>query len=94
MGFVIEPYSLFLFFRLKDIAKAKSLLPERFELVKASVFEDDEPDYYFGIGNLNTRGSTFWGIRLESYLIAVDKQTGVDIHRAFALSGIFNNVRN
>ena len=77
MGFVIEPYSLFLFFKLKDIEKAKSLLPERFELVKARVFEDDEPDYYFGIGNLNTRGSTFWGIRLESYLIAIDKQTGL-----------------
>jgi hypothetical protein len=77
MGFVIEPYSLFLFFRLKDVEKAKSLLPERFELVKARVFEDDEPDYYFGIGNLNTRGSTFWGIRLESYLIAVDKKTGL-----------------
>ena len=77
MGFVIEPYSLFLFFKLTDIEKAKSLLPERFELVKARVFEDDEPDYYFGIGNLNTRGSTFWGVRLESYLIAKDKQTGL-----------------
>ncbi len=77
MGFVIEPYSLFLFFKLKDIEKAKSLLPDRFELVKARVFEEDEPDYYFGIGNLNTRGSTFWGIRLESYLIARDRQTGL-----------------
>lgn len=77
MGFVIEPYSLFLFFKLKDIEKAKSLLPERFELQKARVFADDEPNYYFGIGNLNTRGSTFWGIRLESYLIAKDTKTGL-----------------
>lgn len=77
MGFVIEPYSLFLFFRIKEPEKAQALLPDRFELVKASVFEGDEPDYYFGIGNLNTRGSTFWGIRLESYLIARDKQTGL-----------------
>lgn len=77
MGFVIEPYSLFLFFKIKDVEKAKSMLPERFELTKARVFEDDEPDYYFGIGNLNTRGSTFWGIRLESYLIAMDKETGL-----------------
>ena len=77
MGFVIEPYSLFLFFRIKDVDKARALLPDRFELTKASIFEGDEPDYYFGIGNLNTRGSTFWGIRLESYLIATDKQTGL-----------------
>jgi len=77
MGFVIEPYSLFLFFKLKDIEKAKSLLPERYELVKARIFEDDKPGYYFGIGNLNTRGSTFWGVRLESYLIAVDRETGL-----------------
>ena len=77
MGFVIEPYSLFLFFRIKDIEKAGALLPERYELTKSRIFEDDEPDFYFGIGNLNTRGSTFWGIRLESYLIAIDKQTGL-----------------
>jgi hypothetical protein len=77
MGFVIEPYSLFLFFKIIDVEKAEKLLPSRFELAKASVFEGDEPDYYFGIGNLNTRGSTFWGIRLESYLIALDKQTGL-----------------
>ena len=77
MGFIIEPYSLFLFFRINDVEKAQSLLPDRFELVKASVFEDDEPEYYFGIGNLYTRGSTFWGIRLESYLTARDKETGL-----------------
>jgi hypothetical protein len=77
MGFVIEPYSFFLFFKINNIEKAKSLLPERFELMKASIFEDDEPGYYFGIGNLNTRGSTFWGIRLESYLIAKDMETGL-----------------
>lgn len=77
MGFVIEPYSLFLFFKIKDVEKARAMLPDRFELTKARVFEDDEPDYYFGIGNLNTRGSTFWGVRLESYLIATDKETGL-----------------
>lgn len=77
MGFVIEPYSFFLFFKIINVEKAQSLLPERYKLVKASVFEDDKPDYYFGIGNLYTRGSTFWGIRLESYLIAEDTETGL-----------------
>lgn len=77
MGFVIEPYSLFLFFRLKDLEKAKSYLPDRYKLKKTRMFADDEPDHYLGMGVLNTRASAFWGIRLESYLIAEDKVTGL-----------------
>jgi len=77
IGFIIEPYSLFLFYKILDVEKAKSMLPKRYELTKASIFEGDEPDYYFGFGILNTRGSTFWGVRLESYLIARDTKTGL-----------------
>ena len=77
IGFVIEPYSLFLFFRLRDIEKAKSLLPDRYKLAKTRIFVDDEPEYYFGIGVFNSRASTFWGTRLESYLIAEDTETGL-----------------
>jgi len=77
IGFAIDPYSLFLFFRLINIEYAKSLLPDRYELAKARLFIDDEPDYYMGIGNLNTRASTFWGTRMEAYLIATDKKTGL-----------------
>jgi hypothetical protein len=77
IGFVIEPYSLFLFFRLKDLELAASMLPDRYELAKTRLFADDEPDYYLGIGNLSTRASTFWGNRQESYLIAKDRKTGL-----------------
>lgn len=77
IGFVIEPYSLFLFFKLRDFEWAKSMLPDRYELAKTKFFADDEPDYYFGVGNLGTRASSFWGTRQESYLIATDKQTGL-----------------
>jgi hypothetical protein len=77
IGFTIDPYSLFLFFRLKDIEYARSFLPERYELAKTRLFEGDEPDYYMGIGNLSTRASTFWGTRQEVYLIATDKKTGL-----------------
>ena len=77
IGFVIDPYSLFLFFRLNNIEYAKSLLPDRYDLAKTRLFTDDEPDYYMGIGNLNTRASTFWGTRQETYLIATDKKTGL-----------------
>ena len=77
IGFVIEPYSLFLFFKLRDFDYAKSMLPDRYELAKTKIFDDEEPDYYMGIGNLNTRASSFWGMRQESYLIAKDKETGL-----------------
>jgi len=77
IGFAIDPYSLFLFFRISDIEYAKSLLPDRYELAKTRLFTDDEPDYYMGIGNLSTRASTFWGTRQEVYLIATDKKTGL-----------------
>jgi hypothetical protein len=77
IGFVIEPYSLFLFFKLRNIEYAKSMLPDRYELAETKLFTDDKPDYYMGIGNLSTRASTFWGTRQESYLIATDKRTGL-----------------
>jgi hypothetical protein len=74
---VIEPYSLFLFFKLRDLELAASLLPDRYQLTKTRVFADDEPDHYLGIGNLSTRASTFWGTRQESYLFATDRRTGL-----------------
>lgn len=77
MGFIIEPYSLFLFYRLKDIEKARSMLPERYELMKSPVFADEEPEYLMGMGIFNTKASTFWGTRLEAYLIARDRETGL-----------------
>jgi hypothetical protein len=77
IGFVIEPYSLFLFFKLTDVERAKAMLPDRYELIRTEIFAGDEPDYYLGMGILTTRATTFWGTRLESYLIARDRETGL-----------------
>lgn len=77
IGFVIEPYAVFLFFRLKDLERARSLLPARYELVETRITADGEPGFYHGMGIFNTKGSTFWGTRLESYLIARDRETGL-----------------
>jgi hypothetical protein len=77
MGFVIEPYALFMFFRLKDVEKARALLPDRYEMTKSAVFAGEVPDYYLGMGTFNTKASTFWGTRLEAYLIAKDRETGL-----------------
>jgi hypothetical protein len=77
MGFVIEPYSLFLFFKLRDVEAAKSLLPDRYELIESAVFAGEKPGHYLGMGVFNTKASTFWGTRLEAYLIAKDRETGL-----------------
>jgi hypothetical protein len=77
IGFVIEPYALFMFFRLKDVEKARAFLPDRYELMKSAVFADEEPGYFLGMGIFNTKASTFWGTRLECYLVAKDRQTGL-----------------
>jgi hypothetical protein len=77
LGFVIEPYALFMFYRLQDIEAAKAMLPDRYELTKSAVFDGEEPAHYLGMGVFNTKASTFWGTRLESYLIATDRQTGL-----------------
>lgn len=77
IGFIIEPYSLFLFFKLRDIERAKSMLPDRYELVPTSIFADEPADYYQGMGIFNTKGSTFWGSRLETYLVVRDRETGL-----------------
>lgn len=77
MGFVIEPYALFMFFRLEDMGRARALLPDRYELTKSAVFAGEDPGHYLGMGIFNTKASTFWGTRLESYLIAKDKETGL-----------------
>jgi len=77
MGFVVEPYSSFLFYEIADHDKAKALLPEGFELVKTKVFSDDEPKFYCIIGCFRAHTSAFWGIRTEFYIIAEDKSTGM-----------------
>lgn len=77
IGFVIDPYCLFLFFKIRDTEQAQSMLPDRYKLMKARIFADEEPDYYFGMGIFNTRASTFWGSRLEVYLIAKDTTSDI-----------------
>lgn len=77
MGFVVEPYSYFLCYEIQDIKKAKSLLPEGFELIKTHIFDNDEPKYYCIFGCINAHTSAFLGLRIEFYIIAEDKKTGL-----------------
>lgn len=77
MGFVVEPYCTFLCYEITDVEKAKSLLPDGFELVKTRIFADDEPKYYGIFGNFRAHTSAFWGVRCEFYIIAEDKKSGL-----------------
>lgn len=77
MGFVVEPYSFFLCYEIADTNKAKSLLPDNFELIKTSIFQDDDPKYYCIFGCFRAHTSAFWGVRNEFYVIAEDKKTGL-----------------
>ena len=70
MGFVIDPYSTFLFYEIKDLEFAKSFLPDNFELEKIKVFEEDEPKYMCIFGCTNAHTSGFIGSRIESYIVA------------------------
>lgn len=77
MGFIVEPYSYFLCYEIKDKEFFQSQLPKGFSLIKTKVFTDDEPKYYFIIGCFNTRTSAFFGSRVECYVIALNQKTGL-----------------
>ncbi len=77
MGFVVEPYCSFLFYKITDLEKAKDFLPEGFKLIKTKIFADDEPDYYAILGSFRVHTSAFWGSRIEFYLIAENEATGM-----------------
>lgn len=77
MGFVVEPYSLFLCYEITDTEKAQSLLPDGFELIKTRIFTNDEPKYYCIFGCVRAHTSAFWGSRTEFYVIAKDQKTNL-----------------
>ncbi len=77
MGFVVEPYALFLFYELKDPALVMPLLPENFQPAKSRVFTGDTENYY-GIASIfRLHASTFWGARSEFYVIAENTATNL-----------------
>jgi len=77
MGFVVEPYSFFLGYEIKDLTKANELLPDGFKMIKTHIFDNDEPKYYGVFGVFNAHTSGFWGMRMEFYLIAENTKTGM-----------------
>ena len=77
ISFVVEPYSFFLSYEIKNLEAAnKQLLPD-YELIPSSMFADTEPRYCAIVGVFNVHTSVFWGSRIELYLIAKNKNTGL-----------------
>ncbi len=77
MGFVIEPYSVFLGYRITNLEAARALISPDYELIKTKIFANDEPDYYLIFGCVTAHTSAFWGSRIEMYVIAEHKPTGL-----------------
>ena len=77
MGFVVEPYALFLFYEIRNPETANSLLPEGFQITKSRVFAHDTEKYYGIISIFRLHTSTFWGARSEFYAVAQNQATGL-----------------
>lgn len=77
MGFVVEPYCLFLAHEIDDAAAARALLPPGYQLVETSMFADGQPRLCGIIGAFTVHSSVFWGNRIELYLIAENTRTGM-----------------
>ena len=77
MGFIVDPYALFLSYRIKDTAAAQAMLPPGYELAPTSVFGDEEKHPLAIISAFAVRTSAFIGTRLEFYIIARNQETGL-----------------
>lgn len=77
MGFVVEPYSFFLCHKIANLEMAQSLISDRYVPVKTKIFDSDTPEYYVIFGCFTAHTSAFWGSRIEMYVIAENKETGL-----------------
>jgi hypothetical protein len=77
MGFIVEPYSLFLSFSIRDESAAQAMLPDGYELADASIFRNGAKHPLVVISAFSVRTSAFMGVRLECYIIGRSKKTGL-----------------
>jgi hypothetical protein len=77
VGFIVEPYCLFLAYGIDDVAAASALLPPGYELVPTTMFAGGKPRHCAILGAFNVHSSVFWGSRVELYLTALNRNTGM-----------------
>ena len=77
IGFIVEPYSFFLAYEITNVAEANKHVPPDYELVPFAMSDDGSPRFCAIIGAFNVHTSVFWGNRIELYVIAQNKKTGL-----------------
>jgi len=77
ISFIVEPYSLFLAYEIIDEERLTRLLPPDYELVSSSMFQGSKERKCIIIGAFNVHTTVFWGNRVELYIIARNKNTGL-----------------
>ncbi len=77
MGFIVEPYCLFLAYKIKDMESAQTMLPDGYELVDTAIFKNEPKSPMVIFSAFSVRTSAFIGRRLELYIIARNKSTGL-----------------
>ncbi|MBD3195761.1 MAG: hypothetical protein GF317_11935, partial [Candidatus Lokiarchaeota archaeon] len=77
MGFIVDPYSLFLSYEISNTSVAQKMLPDGYELAETSIFKNDTKIPMAIASVFTARTSGFIGIRAEFYVIARNKETGM-----------------
>ena len=77
MSFIVEPYAVFLSFEITNPKLAEEFLPPGYRFVPSSMFKDSPKKPCAIVSAFNVHTSVFWGSRLEFYLIAENKDTGL-----------------
>ena len=77
IGFIVEPYAFFLAYEIEDEAAAQTQLPPGYELLPTAMFAGTEPRLCGIVAAFNVHTSVFWGSRVELYLIAENRATGL-----------------
>lgn len=77
MSFIVDPYSIFFAYEIIDTERVKNMLPSEYELLECSMFESGEKKPCMILGAFNVHTSVFSGNRVEAYIIARNKKTGL-----------------
>ena len=77
MGFVVEPYAMFLAFEVTDTKAAERLLPPNYSLSPSAMYGDTPKRKCAIVSAFNVHTSVFWGSRVEFYLVAENCKTGL-----------------
>lgn len=77
MSFVVEPYAVFLSFEIIDPEAAQHLLPPGYSLHPSAMFADTDKRPCAIVSAFNVHTNVFWGSRVEFYLIAQNRESGL-----------------